>query len=662
MKKFIAIIVLIFVCLMGAFACGGKDDTGLQEASDYLKALYEKAGKVTNADFTRVSAIVIGDQKYTVTWDTSASSDYVNIVHNADGITVTIDVNEKSDKDYDYELKATISDGKNSTELKWNHTIPQFKVNTWEEYIAAKAENKSAGTPADPVVVEGIVTAIIGKAKGAGYNCLFLQDKDNKGAYYVYGAAEDPSAATSGIKVGMTVRCAGLKDVYSGTHEIKNGVFEIIDETIKTVTPVDYTDLFTAAKDLQDESITAAQGLLVTLKGVTIDSINKDNGYYNFKLAGKESYIRISSSVCPLTKDEQDTFKAGFEGHIGWTANATGVICVYNNNFYLTPVTVDAYEYLALPVLDDAGMVDAELGKLSIGKEVEENGKSFDAPSKGNTYKDVTISWTSSDETVAKIENEKVTFTLPAEDKQVTITATVTSGEVTKTKEFKVNVIVPIYDLLDKEGLDAAFALEAGKALDGKKVAFGTITEINSAYSSSYDNITVTIKPDVAEDDDHNIQCYRMKGGKDLKVGDRIAVTGIIKSYKKDAETPAVIEFDSGCKFVMASNETDAAILTAAFALEEGKSITGTQTVVGKIVSIDSAYSDRYGNITVTIKFDCSTDDDHNVQCFRMKGGKDLSVGDHIIVSGTIKNYKKDAETPAVIEFDSGCTYLKLTK
>ena len=60
MKKFIAIIVLIFVCLMGAFACGGKDDTGLQEASDYLKALYEKAGKVTNADFTRVSAIVIG--------------------------------------------------------------------------------------------------------------------------------------------------------------------------------------------------------------------------------------------------------------------------------------------------------------------------------------------------------------------------------------------------------------------------------------------------------------------------------------------------------------------------------------------------------------------------------------------------------------------------
>lgn len=177
MKKFIAIIVLIFVCLMGAFACGGKDDTGLQEASDYLKALYEKAGKVTNADFTRVSAIVIGDQKYTVTWDTSASSDYVNIVHNADGITVTIDVNEKSDKDYDYELKATISDGKNSTELKWNHTIPQFKVNTWEEYIAAKAENKSAGTPADPVVVEGIVTAIIGKANGAGYNCLFLQDK-----------------------------------------------------------------------------------------------------------------------------------------------------------------------------------------------------------------------------------------------------------------------------------------------------------------------------------------------------------------------------------------------------------------------------------------------------------------------------------------------------
>lgn len=655
MKKFIAIFVLIFVCLMGAFACGSKDEEkGLQEAVDYLKALYKDAKEETNGDFKRVTAIMIEDQKYSVSWDTTASSDHVEIIVNADGVTVTVVVKPADDADYPYELVATISDGKNKTDVKWNHVVPKFKVLTAKEYYDAKAN--------DAVVVEGTVTAIIGKANGAGSNCLYVQDKENKGAFYVYGMESDPSAADSGIKEGMTVRVSGIKDVYNGTHEIKNASVKVVDETIKTVTPVDYTELFTNAKDLKDSSITAAQGLLVTLKGVTIESINDTNGYYNFKLAGKESYIRISSSVCPLSKDDQTTFINNFKSHIGYIANATGVICVYSDNFYLTPVTVDAFEYISLPQLDDAGMVDAELGKLSIGKEVEENGKSFDAPSKGNTYKDVTISWTSSDETVAKIENEKVTFTLPAEDKQVTITATVTSGEVTKTKEFKVNVIVPIYDLLDKEGLDAAFALEAGKALDGKKVAFGTITKIDSAYSSSYDNITVTIKPDVAEDDDHNIQCYRMKGGKDLKVGDRIAVTGIIKSYKKDENTPAVIEFDSGCKFVMASNETDAAILTAAFALEEGKSITGTQTVVGKIVSIDSAYSDRYGNITVTIKFDCATDDDHNVQCFRMKGGKDLSVGDHIIVSGTIKNYKKDAETPAVIEFDSGCTYLKLTK
>ena len=58
MKKIIAIFVLMFICLMGAFACGGNSE-GLQEASDYLKVLYEKADKVTNADFTRVSAISV---------------------------------------------------------------------------------------------------------------------------------------------------------------------------------------------------------------------------------------------------------------------------------------------------------------------------------------------------------------------------------------------------------------------------------------------------------------------------------------------------------------------------------------------------------------------------------------------------------------------------
>ena len=334
MKKLISIFVLAFICLFGLVACGtepedpnknepsGQLSETLSNAKAYLKQMYEKASTTTSADFTRPAK---GDG-YTITW--TVDTDKVKVILSEDGNSVTIDVNEESEEDVNYKLTATISTPNGEkTELSWNLVVPKFQVASWETYVAAKA--------GDPIAVEGVVTAIIGKANGNSYNCLYLQDKENKGAYYVYGAAADPSAADSGIKVGMTVRVTGEKDIYSGTHEIKNGVFKVVDQTIKTIEPVDYTELFTNAKDLKDESIVAAQGLLVTVKGVTIDSVTEANGYYNFTLAGKKSYIRISSSVCPLTKDEQKAFKDGFDAHIGWTADATGVICVYDGNFYI---------------------------------------------------------------------------------------------------------------------------------------------------------------------------------------------------------------------------------------------------------------------------------------------------------------------------------------
>lgn len=649
MKKFISIFVLAFICLFGLVACGGeqgekeKEPEGeqlsetLSNAKSYLKTMYEKVSTVTSSDYTRPAK----GEGYTVTW--TVNTDKVKVTLNQEGTQVTIDVDEEAEEELQYKLTATITDDKGgSTELSWNYVVPKFQVATWEQYVAAKKD--------DPVAVEGIVTAIIGKANGNSYNCLYLQDKENKGAYYVYGSAADPSAADSGIKVGMTVRCTGEKDIYSGTHEIKNGVFKVVDETIKTVTPVDYTELFTNAKDLKDESIVAAQGLLVTIKGVTIDSVTEANGYYNFKLAGKTSYVRISGSVCPLTKDEQKTFINNFKTHIGYTANATGVICVYDNNFYLTPVSVDAFEYLSLPVLDDAGMVAFEKEHIKLETKIEE-AKSYDLAAKGSGYEAVVITWETSNDKVAKIENGKVTYILPDETTEVTLTATLTAGEVTDTVAIKVTVVAPTFNTLTSAEFATIFELADGGKFNEKRALAGTIVSIDTAYNEGYNNITVTIKPELATDDEHNLQCYRMKGGAGLKVGDLIVVNGIIKNYK------GTFEFDTGATYVLVTAGEDAAkVLTDAFALEQGKSLTGDQTVAGTIVAIDTEYSEKYNNITVTIKFDCATDDDHNVQCYRMKGGADLAVGDRIVVTGVIKNYN------GTVEFDAGAKYIKLAK
>ena len=91
-----------------------------------------------------------------------------------------------------------------------------------------------------------------------------------------------------------------------------------------------------------------------------------------------------------------------------------------------------------------------------------------------------------------------------------------------------------------------------------------------------------------------------------------------------------------------------AEVVEKAFALEDGATMKGTQVLRGEIVEIPSAYSADYKNITVNIKIG-----ERIIQCFRLKGGEDLKVGDVITVTGTIKNYG------GTIEFDKGCTYVK---
>lgn len=93
------------------------------------------------------------------------------------------------------------------------------------------------------------------------------------------------------------------------------------------------------------------------------------------------------------------------------------------------------------------------------------------------------------------------------------------------------------------------------------------------------------------------------------------------------------------------------AILDAANALEEGKVLKGGQySLTGKVVSIDTPYSEQYNNITITIQI---TDDEHDrtISCYRLKGTgiEDLAVGDTVTVTGVIRNYK------GTIQFIDGC-------
>ena len=199
------------------------------------------------------------------------------------------------------------------------------------------------------------------------------------------------------------------------------------------------------------------------------------------------------------------------------------------------------------------------------------------------------------------------------------------------------------------EIVDAAYALEKGASLDYTATLTGMITKINSAYSEKYGNISVTIVVDGR--DNKPIQCYRMVGtGVDtLEIGDTITCTGILKNYN------GTIEFDADCTLDAVvegpdAPETAAEIVAAAYELANYKYLPYEVTLTGAITSIDTEYSEQYGNITVTITVEGC--EDKPIMCYRMKGDgiADLAVGDTITVTGVVKNYK------GTVEFDSGCT------
>lgn len=95
-----------------------------------------------------------------------------------------------------------------------------------------------------------------------------------------------------------------------------------------------------------------------------------------------------------------------------------------------------------------------------------------------------------------------------------------------------------------EEILAVALLLHDGERMIGTYRLFGTVTKINTAWSSSYQNITVTIQ--VGDRADLPIMCYRLtgEGAQNLKVGDQITVEGSLKNYK------GTIQFDKGCKLV----------------------------------------------------------------------------------------------------------------
>lgn len=475
MKKLLAFTLILVLCLSVVLvACNDKDDNNvkklpapaehLEEARNAVEKTYntERVSEETDVDYTLSKAVPLnGIYSYPITWTVSDSRITVD---NHSDTEVLVNVPDESPVEIKYTLTATITaDNGTTAKVEFQHTVPEFKLYDYAGYVAAKDGVK--------INIDGIVTAILPKGNGASNSGFYMNTVDNdgkpNGGVYVFKT----EASTDDIKVGMTVRVAGTKQNYNGTHEIVScKKIKVLDSTIKTVEPVDFTEAFKNAKDLKATELVGKQAMLVTIKGVEIaENGGSDGSYYYFTLGGKKTYVRISSSACPLTTAEQESFKTFFTGHRGYTADVTGVVCVFSGAFYLTPATAPVFTNEFMKTYTNEEKVDRAIEATEIPSSVESDVEVALA-NKSQVHDDVAIAWAFKEgttHTTATIENNLLKVTLGKTKETVTLVATFTIGDgdakVTKTKEYTIKVGVK-----EKDWKNAAFAIAEAKKLDGE--------------------------------------------------------------------------------------------------------------------------------------------------------------------------------------------------
>ncbi|MBQ4107991.1 MAG: hypothetical protein IJC80_01180, partial [Clostridia bacterium] len=669
MKK-ISLLLLAILLVCGLFvltSCGGNDtntdsgstntdagsqpevDEDLNAAYNYIKLTYKTLGTTTKS-FEVMKNAPIGDKIFAITWSTD--NEAVTITESEDGNFYVVNVPELGDTALNYSLKFSIENEKGEKKMgSFSLTVPAFAVNTFEEYAAAED-----GTA---LVVQGIVTGVISKTDGNKENSIFVQDF-TEGGYYVYGLEEDPKGTVS---VGMTVEVRGNKKNYSGTYELVDATVTVIDSSINPVEPVDFTEIFASADSLDAAELIGVQGMLVTIKGVTILEYNDGNGYHNFQLGNHKSYLRVSSSSNCITKDEGETLTENFQANFYNAADVTGIIAVYSGNMYLMPASVDAFTNIVEQVKPDDVKVDTALENTTLPGIIQVNGTT-NLPTSFSGFSDVAISWelvAAEGVDCAAVRDNVLSVTVPESAQTITLKATATCGEYSDTKDFEI-VVKPISTITIQEANDIGMNMAHNTYTEELYYIVGTI---DSIASDIYGNLYL-----VDETGEFSIYVYGLydetgdvrydKMNPMPLVKDTIKVLTVVGKYSntvqlKNAKVVEHTVHPDNEGAVVPDDYTEMTI-PEALAAEDNTKVK----VSGTVISIDGVWNENFGNMNITI----ADADGNELYIYRVT--TKVEVGDIITVKGTLTTYNDKKQigqggTATIDGHDSSYDYVEMT-
>ncbi|MBQ4507355.1 MAG: hypothetical protein II970_00425, partial [Paludibacteraceae bacterium] len=227
------------------------------------------------------------------------------------------------------------------------------------------------------------------------------------------------------------------------------------------------------------------------------------------------------------------------------------------------------------------------------------------------------------------------------------------------------------------QALEVIAALAENGKTESVYTVTGYVTNIKTAYSSQYNNITLEIAD--TKGGTPILTLFRVKPNADsdqaVVAGDKVQAVGQLQRYVANGnETPemvaggtySVIEKGEGGGTTPVQPTGDEISVSDALTLINGLTENGktdvTYTIMGYVVAITTEYSDQYNNITFTIAD--TKGGTVTVTVFRVKPTSDsdkaVAVGDKIVVTGQLQRYVANGkETPETV---AGATFYIIEK
>ena len=352
-------------------------------------------------------------------------------------VTVTATSKELSTVSATYSLTIEEAQGPAQTQ-DW----ASMEYTTHETYMTS--ENNT------PLKVKGIVTHVTPVNTSKNQVNYYIQNGTD--GYYVY--AQDAAAFT--VEEGKCYEVGGFKKYYNGLMEIVNVEYFVESSETFTapVTSIEGKDVTSKEEmDYLHCSLISGEATITSVP----TSVSKA-----FSIPSTVNGYAIDLRVDPATVSAEDFTKLAnaFSGSVvGSTFTFKGVMSAFGYGTPKNQINILKAEDVEFAAIADSDLVNAAKGALKIATSLNTSATNIELPTSLSAFEGVNISWASDN---AAINAQTGAVTHATNDVVVTLTATLTKGSESVTKEIKVVVLGNI-ELTEVATLNVDDAAEADK-------------------------------------------------------------------------------------------------------------------------------------------------------------------------------------------------------